>query len=216
MKELLIFITVAVVAATAAAQVPYFASTVGDGRVYGYTSVKVRPAEDSWQSYTTFQYGVGNSLAFGADVSTLGPSVNYGLLARATFFRSKRFNVGAQVTPSFSITDGLRFSSLTGAIYMNGDITADGRLFWTANTWLAVNRHASPTYDQWLYAGYSIPLGSKSITPMAGMIYSWEFDRKADAAAGAYFSSGKWNFYLWADGLARKHQRLVVGVDFAI
>ena len=28
---------------TAAAQIPYFAGTVGDGKLYGYSSLKVRP-----------------------------------------------------------------------------------------------------------------------------------------------------------------------------
>ena len=39
------------------AQIPYFAGTVGDGKLYGYTSVKARPGINHQETYTTFQYG---------------------------------------------------------------------------------------------------------------------------------------------------------------
>ena len=41
------------------AQIPYFAGTVGDGKLYGYTSLKVRPGINNQETYTTFQYGLG-------------------------------------------------------------------------------------------------------------------------------------------------------------
>ena len=41
----------------AVAQIPYFAGTVGDGKLYGYSSVKARPGINQQETYTTFQYG---------------------------------------------------------------------------------------------------------------------------------------------------------------
>ena len=54
----------------AKAQVPYFAKTVGQNRMYAYTSMKVRPSINSQETYTTFQYGLSNSLATGLDLYT--------------------------------------------------------------------------------------------------------------------------------------------------
>lgn len=54
------------------AQIPYFAGTVGDGRLYGYTSVKFRPGLNHQETYSTFQYGLGNHFAAGIDLYT-GP-----------------------------------------------------------------------------------------------------------------------------------------------
>ena len=47
------------------AQIPYYAGTVGDGKLYGYTSLKVRPGINHQETYTTFQYGLGDHWATG-------------------------------------------------------------------------------------------------------------------------------------------------------
>lgn len=44
-KALIVFVSF-IACLAAKAQVPYFAGTVGDGKVYGYTSLKVRPGID--------------------------------------------------------------------------------------------------------------------------------------------------------------------------
>ena len=51
-------------------QVPYFADTPGDNTLYGYVSMKFRPGINAQETYTTFQYGLGNHLAIGTDIST--------------------------------------------------------------------------------------------------------------------------------------------------
>jgi hypothetical protein len=60
----------------AIAQIPYFAGTVGDGKLYGYSSVKFRPGINHQETYTTFQYGLGNQWATGIDLYT-GPNCAY-------------------------------------------------------------------------------------------------------------------------------------------
>ena len=51
----------------AIAQIPYFAGTVGDGKLYGYSSVKFRPGVNRQETYSTFQYGLGDHVATGID-----------------------------------------------------------------------------------------------------------------------------------------------------
>ena len=64
------------------AQVPYFAGTAGDGNLYGYTSVKFRPGINAQETYTCFQYGIGDQFATGADLYTGKNCAYWGALAR--------------------------------------------------------------------------------------------------------------------------------------
>lgn len=199
------------------AQIPYFASTVGNGKIYGYTSLKVRAGIDQLESYNTVQFGLGTHFAVGADLSTNGNAAYYGFLLRYGHRFSPFFNAGVQVTPSFDLSDRFRFGYLTSALYLNGAITQDENLFWVSNTWYGINRGAKNTINQWLYLGYNIRFKkNRSLTPMAGIMYSWEFDDEPDLAVGAYYSFKKFNLYLWSDQLFRSHPRFVIGVDFTI
>lgn len=208
---------VAVMAMTASAQVPYFAGTVGNGKLYGYTSLKVRPGVNAQETYTTFQYGIGDYTAAGLDLYTSNGSSYAGYLFRAGKKFSKWFGLGGQVTPSFDLSDNFRFSYLTAALYMNGSVTKDGRLFWCSNTWWGVNDGADNALTNWEYLGYSIPTTKgQSITPMVGVIHSWQFDQDADIAAGFYYTINNWNIYLWGNDFLKDRPRVVVGVDFAL
>ena len=82
----------------AIAQIPYFAGTVGDGKLYGYSSVKCRPGINHQETYTTFQYGLGDHFATGIDLYT-GPNCAYwGGLVRYGTEINKWFHLGAEVT----------------------------------------------------------------------------------------------------------------------
>lgn len=199
------------------AQIPYFAGTAGDGKLYGYTSLKLRPSINAQETYTTFQYGLGDHFALGADFYT-GVSSNYmGFLARYGMPVSKWFNVGVQVTPSFNLNHNFEFGYLTSALYLNGNISRDGSWFWCANTWWGVNSgsNVKNTIDQWFYVGrtYSFRNGD-SITPMLGTLYSWKLNQDADVVAGFYYTHGKYNFYLWGNDFLRDNPRIIAGVDF--
>ena len=197
------------------AQIPYFAPTVGNNNLYGYTSLKFRPGINAQESYSTFQFGIGDNTATGVDLYTSGSSVYGGVLVRFGYSFSKWFKIGVQITPSFEIDDNMKFSYLTNALYLNGAITRDGKLFWNANTWFGVNKGAKNTINQYLYLGKSFNLPKDQvITPMIGTIYSWMLDRKADFTFGAYWTVQKFNFYLWANDILEKHPRVIVGVDF--
>lgn len=93
MKRFLLLLLLAFAMWELQAQIPYFASTAGDGKLYGYTSLKLRPGINTQETYTTFQYGIGNSVALGTDIYT-GVGSNYmGFLARYGVSLSKWFNV---------------------------------------------------------------------------------------------------------------------------
>lgn len=48
------------------AQIPNFGTTVGDQKLYGYSSMKYRNKADTWETYSTLQYGIGNHFQTGA------------------------------------------------------------------------------------------------------------------------------------------------------
>lgn len=199
------------------AQVPYFAGTVGNNKLYGYTSLKFRPGINAQETYTTFQYGIGNYTAAGLDLYTSGGSSYIGYLFRAGKKLSKWFGIGGQITPSFDLSDNLKFSYLTTALYMNGAISKDGNFFWCSNTWWGINDGSPFTLTNWEYLGYAFTLrNGHSITPMVGAIHSWKFDQDVDIAAGLYYSIKSWNIYLWGNDFLKDHPRVVVGVDFAL
>lgn len=216
MKKFL-FVTLCILASIAAkAQVPNFAGTAGKDNIYGYFSFKARPGINNQETYSTIQYGATDWLAAGADYYT-GPGQRYlGLTARfGKLSFGKNFNVGAQITPSFDLEDNFKYSYLTSALYLNGDITTDGKLFYVADTWYTVNRgHAENSIDQWLYLAYNFQFNNgRAITPMVGTIYSWKFDRDADLALGAYYTVGNCNLYVWGNDFFKEHPRIVLALE---
>jgi len=217
MRNVLIVLISLIFSASAIAQIPYYAGTVGDGRMYGYSSLKVRPGVNKQETYTTFQYGLGDHFATGIDLYT-GPDCAYwGALVRYGMNISKWYNIGAEVTPSFNLNHSFKFSYLTSALYMNGAISADGRLFWCSNTWWIVNKDTDNTFSNYEYLGYTIPLKrGRSITPMVGAIHSWKFDKDVDLATGFYYSFNSWNLYLWANDILTSQPRFILGLDFAL
>ena len=217
MKKVISVLFALFIATAATAQVPYFAGTVGNNKLYGYTSLKVRPGINAQETYTTFQYGLGNYTAVGLDLYT-GTGSNYaGYLFRAGKKISKWFGIGGQITPSFDLNNNFKFSYLTTALYMNGAISNDGNFFWCSNTWWGVNDGADNTLTNWEYLGYAISLkNGNSITPMVGAIHSWKFDKDVDIAAGLYYSIKNWNIYLWGNDFLKSNPRIVMGVDFAL
>ena len=150
------------------------------------------------------------------DIYTGVGSAYWGFLVRYGLKISPWFGIGAQVTPSFDLKDSFKYCYTTGAIYMNGQITKDGKLFWCSNTWFGLNKDADNTYTSWEYLGYTFKAGKNSITPMVGAIHSWKFDQDVDLAVGAYYSIGKFNIYLWGNDFFKDNPRIVAGIDFAL
>lgn len=203
--------------AMASAQVPYFAGTAGNNKLYGYTSLKFRPGINAQETYTTFQYGLGNYTAVGLDLYSSNGGCYAGYLIRAGKKFNQWFGLGGQITPSFDLSDSFHFSYLTAGLYMNGSITRDGNFFWCSNTWWGLNNGAENTLTNWEYLGYTIPTKQKqSFTPMVGLIHSWKFDQQVDIAAGFYYSIKSWNIYLWGNDFLKKNPRIVIGVDFTL
>jgi len=217
MKRLIVVFVVMVSCLVLYAQVPYFAGTVGNNKLYGYTSLKFRPGINAQETYTTFQYGIGNYTAAGLDLYTSNGSSYIGGLIRVGKKISQWFGIGGQITPSFNLSDNMKFSYLTTALYMNGSISNGGNFFWCSNTWWGVNKGSSYTLTNWEYLGYAFSLkNGHSITPMIGTIHSWKFDQDVDIAAGFYYSIKNWNIYLWGNDFLKSNPRVVVGVDFAL
>lgn len=217
MKKSIFSILFALIAVASFAQVPYFAGTAGDGNLYGYTSLKARPGINSMETYTTFQYGIGDYTATGLDIYTGPGSAYMGILLRGGYKVNKWFGIGGQATPSFDLNDSFKFSYFTGALYMNGAITPDGNLFWCSNTWWGVNKGADNTITNWEYLGYAVGLkNGDCITPMVGLSHDWKFEAKPDMLAGFYYTHKCWNFYVWGNDFFKKNPRVVVGVDFKL
>lgn len=215
MKKLFLLLATAFTVATVSAQIPYFAGTAGDGNLYGYTSLKVRPGVNNQETYTTLHYGIGDWFSAGWDLYTGLNSAYIGYSVRFCAFKSKYFGIGLQATPSFDLNNSHKFSYVTGGLYMNGAITKDGNLFWVSNTWWGINNGSRNSIDQWWYLAYSIKCKDKgSVTPMVGVLHDWRFENQVSLAVGAYYSYKAFNFYLWSDKLNQKQPRIVVGVDF--
>lgn len=206
-----------VIMVSANAQIPYFSGTAGDGKIYGYTSVKFRPGMNAQETYTTFQYGVTDYVALGSDLYTGAGQTYWGFLLRGGYKVNKRYGIGLQVTPSFDLNDGFKYSYLTIGLYQNGAITLNGNLFWVANTWAGFNKGGDNTWNQWWYLGYYIGFKNYGgITPMVGCLHDWNFEKKADFAIGCYYTYKKWNFYLWGNDILKDNPRIVIGFDFKL
>ena len=213
---LLISIISVVLTNNISAQIPYFSNTVGKYKLYGYTSLKFRPGKNSQETYTTFQYGIINNISIGVDIYTTNGTNYMGYLIRAGYKFNKWLGVGAQITPSLNLSNNYKFSYLTSALYLNGAITSNERLFWCSNTWWGINKDSANTITNWDFLGYSIPLkNNNSITPMAGIIHSWKFDSDIDLTAGFYYTIKNWNIYLWGNDFLKNNPRIVIGIDFS-
>lgn len=216
MKRIIFAMLLCVLAVAAKAQVPNFGTTCGHGNVYAYQTLKSRPGQNAMETYSTLQVGASDNFMGGFDYYTgAGGSRYFGLVARGGYKFNQYFKLGAQVTPSFDLNNNFDFGYLTSAIYINGDITKDGRLFWVTDTWLENDKDKLTSAKQWTYLGYTIPLGGDhSITPMAGVIHDWKFEQDADLSMGAYYTYKNVNLYAWANDICTKHPRVVLAVEF--
>lgn len=215
MKKLSFIIVLLLLSIIVKAQVPYFSGTVGERKIYGYTSLKFRPAVNAQESYTTFQYGITDYAAVGTDIYSYNNSVYWGFLVRGGYKFNKWYGIGLQATPSFDMGNNFELNYLTLGLYQNGAITSDGNLFWVSNTWAGINKNAENTWNQWWYLGYYIDFKNKGgITPMVGLLHDWKFENKADLALGFYYTYRNWNFYLWGNDFFKENIRIVTGIDF--
>ena len=216
-KRLLIMLVLFLIVVSAKAQIPYFSGTAGDGNIYGYTSVKFRPGINAQETYTTFQYGMTEFASVGTDLYTAANQTYLGFLIRGGYKFNKWYGIGMQATPSFDVNNNFKYSYLTLGLYQNGVLSADGNLFWVANTWAGLNRGGDDTWNQWWYLGYYIDLKKNGgLTPMIGCLHDWTFENNADLAIGCYYTYKKWNFYLWGNDILKDNPRVVIGFDFKL
>lgn len=199
------------------AQIPNFGTTVGDQKLYGYSSMKYRAKADTWETYSTLQYGIGNHFQTGVDLYTNGAANYIGYIVRGGTKINDYLKIGAQLTPSFDLNDHHKFCYLTSALYINGNITKDGKWFYVTDTWLENNEDELTSAKQWSYIGHTFALPGKgnSITPMVGAIHSWKFDQDVDFSMGCYYSHKNINLYAWANDVLTKQPRFVLAVEFA-
>ena len=220
MKKIYIILLLTLVSVCSSAQVPNFATTVGDNKIYGYSAVKFQPGVNNTCTYSTLQYGVGEDFAFGADFAT-NTSDYLGFVARFGHTFSPWFKTGIHVMPSFDLKDNFKYSYFTGALYFQGQLTKDGKLFWLSNTWFT-HQDSKLYVDEWFYLGYHFSFDNgHGITPMVGALFPCTFDSDLNVAAGFYYSFPKFNLYLWSDKFTTKsvngkvNSRFNVGVEFA-
>ena len=199
------------------AQIPNFGTTVGEQRLYGYSSLKYRANVDKWETYSTLQYGLGNHFQTGLDLYTNGNESYIGYIVRGGTKITDYLKVGAQLTPSFSLHDNHKFGYLTSALYINGNLTKDGKWFYVTDTWLENDKNRLTSAKQWSYIGHTFDLSGKDngITPMVGVIHSWKFDQDVDLSMGFYYTHKNINLYAWGNDILTKQPRFVVAVEFA-
>lgn len=215
MKKILLTILLSFMTVCLSAQVPYFGATVGEGKVFGYSSLKARPGQNAMEAYTTLQFGITDYFSLGTDIYANNGIVDHGIYARIGWTWSKWFSAGVQAAYVSNLRDNYKFSNVNTGIFFNGNITDNGLLFWTSNTWLAFNQNGHHTYKQWWYLGSNIKFDeSNSLVPMIGLIHSWKFDQPVDLAVGVYYVYKKYSFYLWGNDFFTDHPRLTVAVDF--
>lgn len=217
MKKIVFMALMLALSISAFSQVPNFGTTVGDQKLYGYSAMKYRADADTWETYATLQYGIGNHLQTGVDLYTGGGNTYVGYIVRSGTKVNDYFKIGAQLTPSFDLNDRHKFSYLTSALYINGNISKDGKWFYVTNTWFENDKHKLTSAKQWSYVGHTfdLPGNGNSITPMVGAIHSWKFDQDVDLAMGCYYSHKNINLYAWANDILTKQPRFVLAIEFA-
>lgn len=198
------------------AQIPNFGTTIGSQRLYGYSSLKYRANVDNWETYSTLQYGIGNHFQTGFDLYTNSGESYIGYIVRGGTKVNDCLKIGAQVTPSFSLHDNHKFSYLTSALYINGNLTKDGKWFYVTDTWLENDKDKLISAKQWTYVGHTFDLSGNgnSITPMVGVINSWKFDQDVDLSMGFYYTHKNINLYAWTNDVLTKQPRFVLAVEF--
>lgn len=216
-RKLYIVVVMLLLALYSVAQVPNFGTTVGDQKIYGYSAIKYRTNADVWETYATLQYGIGSHFQTGVDLYTGSNNSYIGYIVRGGTKVTDYFKIGAQLTPSFDLNEHHKFSYLTSALYINGNISKDGKLFYVTDTWLENNKDKLTSAKQWSYIGYTfgLPGNGNSITPMVGVINSWKFDQDVDLSMGCYYSHKNINLYAWANDILTKQPRVVLAVEFS-
>lgn len=215
MKKIVLIFLLSFMAISIHAQVPYFGATVGEGKVFGYSSLKFRPGQNAMETYTTLQFGITDYFSLGTDIYANNGTVDHGLYARIGKIWSKWFSAGVQAAYQSNLRDNYRFSNVNVGVFLNGNILSNGHLFWTSNTWLTFNQNGHHSYNQWWYLGGNIKLNEyNSLVPMVGLIHSWKFDQPADLAIGAYYVYKKYSFYIWGNDFFTDYPRLTLAVDF--
>ena len=217
MKKVLLSVLLLFAVTAVKAQVPNFGTTAGDNKLYGYSSMKYRPKTDVWETYSTLQYGFTDYINIGADLYTGAENSYIGYTFRTGVKVSPYFSIGAQFTPSFDMNANHKFAYMTEALYMNGNITKDGNLFWITDTWLEQADHKMSSAKQWTYLGYTCTLGksgNNSLTPMAGIIHDWKFESDVDLSFGAYYTYKNVNLYAWTNDILTDHPRIILAVEF--
>jgi hypothetical protein len=161
------------------------------------------------------QYGINDWFSIGTDLTTGPDEREIGYYLRVGKKFSKWFSAGVQMTPSFDLEDSHKFCYNTTGLFMNGNITSDGKLFWTSNTWHTANKDAEFGLEQWWYLAGNLPLTkNSSIWPHIGLVHSWKFNEDADLAAGFFYVYKQYSLYLWGNDFFKDHPRVTLAVDF--
>lgn len=215
MRRITLLILLVILSANSFAQVPYWGATVGEGKVYGYTSVKFRPGINAMQDYTTLQFGINDWFSLGTDLSVGNDYTDHGLYARVGKKWSKWISTGTQVSYMSNLRDNYTFSNINAGLLFNGFIIPSGYLTWTSNTWMTFNADGNNTYEHWLYLGSNIVFDENhSLFPMIGIVHDWKFQEPVDLAVGAWYTWNHYSVYLWGNDFFKEYPRLTVAIDF--
>lgn len=111
----ILFYSLLLTCATVSWQVPNFGTTVGEQKLYGYSSMKYRAKADTWETYSALLYDIGNHFQTDVGLYANGAANYIGYFVRVGTKINDFLKIGAQQTPSFDLNDHHKFSYLTSA-----------------------------------------------------------------------------------------------------
>ena len=111
----ILFYSLILTCTTVSGQVPNFCTTVGEQKLYGYSSMKYSVKADTWKTYSALLYGIGNHFLTGVDLYANGAANYIGYFVRVGTKINDFLKIGAQLTPSFDLNDHHEFRYLTSA-----------------------------------------------------------------------------------------------------
>lgn len=203
MKNLIILLAVLLSVISAKAQVPYFGTSEGKGKLETYFQWKGTPGENDSYFYASAQYGLTDKFDIGFNHNGSGDVTAIGV--KYSPIQSKHLNLGIQPLVDFKVKDSYKYSDYYIGLYLNGTIANNWN--YVSNTWYT-NSKGSQDWDQWTYIYYNW-----IITPVIGCTTHISDNCKTDLAGGFWTTTGKITWYVWGSKLINK-PKLTFGLGY--
>ncbi len=215
MKKTLLLLLFTIITSTAFSQIPFYATPLGKGTIYGYFEYQFQPGENNQGAYTYWQYGLTNWLDLGFDFQAGVDYHSTAFTAKLGYTFSKWFSIGAMIQPWFNSSDKFKFGGLLNTVLLQGSLTNNEKLFWLTNTEIGCFDDLTDYYNQQWCLGYNFELKNGDILgPMTGIKHSLHFNEDVKPFLGLYYNHKRLGVYLWGNSLAESKPEFSVGLEF--